>query len=75
MSEGCDEEGRPEAESAVVQVRGFRLQTETLDKGDGENYRREENGYQRLCVAREIVVDHDVFRPFTGLDGTPAWKV
>jgi hypothetical protein len=46
-----------------------------LDEGDSENRHREENRHEGVGIAREVQIDHGVFRPFTSLDGPHTSKV
>jgi hypothetical protein len=49
--------------------------TPRLDEGDGEDGDREEDGHERVGVAGEIEVEHDVFLPFSQLDDSRRVKV
>jgi hypothetical protein len=46
-----------------------------LDEGDREDRDRQQNGDQRIRITREIQFEHDVFRPFSPLDGPLRPKV
>ena len=46
-----------------------------LDEGDSEDGDREEDGHERVGVAGEIEVEHDVFLPFSQLDDGRPVKV
>jgi hypothetical protein len=46
-----------------------------LDEGDGEDRDGQKDGDERVCVAGEIKVEHDDYRPFSLFDDGRRVKV